>query len=88
MLDDDESVERENANAKGPFAKMRHSVESPLRAVLSSKTKNKAVCFRSTNLPCWPKDVQYTNTLDLSELSASEKRSLRLDYIPGVCIQR
>ena len=74
-------------NSKGRFVKIRQDFNSPLRAVLGSK-KGKAVCFRSSTLDEWPEDVMYTHTLDMSALSASDKRSLRLDHIPGVRIRR
>lgn len=87
MADEIEIESDTSDNAKSGFLKIRQEFDSPLRAVLGSKKKGKAVCFRSSILDGWPKNVQYTHTLDMSALSASEKRSLRLESIPGVSIR-
>ncbi len=84
----DERDESESDSKLGPFLKMTKSFDSPLQAVLGPKKKSQHVCFRSTTLEGWPEDVQYTHTLDMSGLSASDKRSIRVDSIPGVCIRR
>ena len=89
MADENEIESDSSDNVKtGAFMKIRQEFDSPLRAVLGAKKKGKAVCFRSSILDGWPENVHYTHTLDMSALSASEKRSLRLESIPGVSIRR
>jgi hypothetical protein len=83
-----EHDESETDSKLDPLSTIKDSMDSPLRAVLGTKKKVQHVCFRSTTLEGWPEDVQYTHSLDMSGLSASDKRSLRMDGIPGVCIRR
>jgi hypothetical protein len=86
--DASEHDESESDSNLGSLSTMKKSIDTPLRAVLVAPQKGQHVCFRSTTLEGWPEDVQYTHTLDMSGLSASDKRSLRIDSIPGVFIRR